>query len=133
MAISRGATAQSFSVLGADLAVKGDISAASDLHIDGTVEGDITCEALVQGETGAITGAISAKSARLSGRIDGSISCNDIVILKSARITGDVRYDTLTIEQGAQVDGRLSPNTSASAVFDKTPAEQALILQAAAE
>ncbi|MEY2943148.1 MAG: hypothetical protein RLY97_1162 [Pseudomonadota bacterium] len=29
-----------------------------------------------------------------------------LVILKSARIHGDVQYETLTIEQGARVDGR---------------------------
>ena len=28
---------------------------------------------------------------------------------KSARIQGDVHYDSLTIEQGAQVDGRFAP------------------------
>ena len=36
-----------FSVLGSDLRIKGDISASADLHIDGTVEGDIACTALV--------------------------------------------------------------------------------------
>ena len=31
-----------------------------------------------------------------------------LVILKSARIMGDVFYDALTIEQGAQVEGRFA-------------------------
>jgi cytoskeletal protein CcmA (bactofilin family) len=131
MAITRSASAQSFSVLGADLAIKGDIAASSDLHIDGKVDGDISCDSLVQGETSTITGAITAKSARLSGRVDGSISCADLVILKSARITGDVHYDSLTIEQGAVVDGRLSPNGAVQPA--RQPAEQVLILQNAAE
>ncbi len=30
-----------FSVLGADTAIKGDLSASADLHVDGKVEGDI--------------------------------------------------------------------------------------------
>ena len=38
-----------FSVLGSDTAIKGDIVASADLHIDGKVEGDIACAALVQG------------------------------------------------------------------------------------
>lgn len=113
MAIARSGSGQSFSVLGSDLAIKGDITASSDLHIDGNVEGDITCESLVQGETSKIAGSISAKNARLSGHIEGSITCGQLVILKSARITGDVHYDALTIEQGAIVDGRLSPYGSA--------------------
>jgi cytoskeletal protein CcmA (bactofilin family) len=100
-----------FSVLGADTAIKGDLSASADLHVDGKVEGDITCAALVQGETSEITGAVTAETARLAGIVRGSITARDLVILKSARITGDVFYDALTIEQGAQVDGRFSPRT----------------------
>ena len=32
------------------------------------------------------------------------------MILKSARIEGDVHYEALTIEQGAQVDGKFAPD-----------------------
>lgn len=101
-------TAATFSVLGADLAVKGDITASADLHIDGHVEGDITCAALVQGEASEIQGAVRAQTARLAGTVRGGIEVGQLVILKSARIHGDVKYDALTIEQGAHIDGRLS-------------------------
>ena len=47
------------------------------------------------------------------------------MILKSARIHGDVHYDALTIEQGAQVDGRFSPN-SAKRATPATPAPEAV-------
>lgn len=101
-----------FSVLGADTAIRGDISASADLHLDGKVEGDITCAALVQGESSHVTGAVTAETARLAGTIKGTITARELVILKSARIEGDVHYDALTIEQGAQVDGRLSPRAA---------------------
>lgn len=98
-----------FSVLGADTAIRGDITASADLHIDGKVEGDITCAALVQGESSEIVGAVTAETARLAGKVRGTITARELVILKSARIEGDVHYDALTIEQGALVDGRLQP------------------------
>lgn len=98
----------SFSVLGADLTITGNIAATSDLHVDGTVDGDIACAALVQGESGVITGAVVAESARLAGRVTGSITARELVILKTARIEGDVNYDALTIEQGALVEGRFA-------------------------
>lgn len=97
-----------FSVLGSDLAIKGDIKASADLHIDGAVEGDISCASLVQGETSVVTGAIKAESARLAGTVNGSITARELVILKTAKINGDVYYDALTIEQGAQVEGRFA-------------------------
>jgi cytoskeletal protein CcmA (bactofilin family) len=99
-----------FSVIGADVVIKGDISATADLHIDGTVEGDIKCASLVQGESSSLSGGVVAESARLAGKVTGSITARELVILKSARIEGDVHYDALTIEQGAQVDGRFAPN-----------------------
>jgi len=94
-----------FSILGRDVAIKGDISASADLHIDGRIEGDIQCAALVQGEESEIVGTIKAESARLSGRLRGSIGARELVVLKSARIEGDVNYESLTIEQGAVVEG----------------------------
>ena len=98
-----------FSVLGSDLTITGDIEASADLHIDGSVEGDIACSALVQGEGSTINGGVTAETARLAGRVTGSITARDLTILKTARIDGDVHYDALTIEQGAQVEGRFAP------------------------
>ena len=101
-------SAPGFSILGADTAIKGDISAASDLHIDGRIEGDIMCASLVQGETSEIIGALKVQNAKLAGIIRGTIDAGELVILRTAQIHGDVHYDALTIEPGAQVDGRLS-------------------------
>lgn len=98
-----------FSVFGADIRITGDVAASADLHVDGRIEGDVTCTALVQGEASEIVGAVKAETARLAGVIRGTISVRDLVVLKSARIHGDVHYDSLTIEQGAQVEGRFAP------------------------
>lgn len=115
-ASSRTMAGATFSVLGADTAIRGDITASADLHVDGKVEGDIACAALVQGESSEITGAVTADTARLAGTVHGTITARELVILKSARIHGDVHYDAVTIEQGAQVEGRFAPRAA-------TPAE----------
>ena len=98
-----------FSVIGPDVTIRGDIEASADLHVDGTVIGDITCASLVQGEGSRIEGQVNAESARLSGAVEGTIEARTLTVLKSAQIKGDVSYDTLTIEQGAAVDGRFAP------------------------
>ncbi|MFM6932904.1 MAG: polymer-forming cytoskeletal protein [Novosphingobium sp.] len=97
-----------FSVFGADVAIKGNVSAKADLHIDGRVDGDISCTSLVQGETSEIVGGVTAETARLAGRVRGSITAGQLVILKTAHIEGDVFYDALTIEQGATVEGKFA-------------------------
>ena len=101
-----------FSVIGSDVTIKGDVTASTELHVDGAIEGDITCASLVQGEASSINGAIKAESARMAGTLTGSITARELVILKSAKIEGDVHYDALTIEQGAQVEGRFAPQGS---------------------
>jgi cytoskeletal protein CcmA (bactofilin family) len=106
---NRNVSGATFSVLGADLTIKGDLTASADLHIDGRVEGDVACANLVQGESSEVVGNITADTARLSGTVHGSIQARELVILRSARIHGDVHYEALTIEQGAQVEGRFAP------------------------
>ena len=103
---------QTFSVLGPDLVINGNLTAKMDLHVDGRVDGDISCAALVQGEGSEVHGTIVAESARVAGRIRGAITASALIIQKSARIEGDVTYGTLTIEEGAQVDGKFTPRVA---------------------
>jgi len=111
-----------FSVIGQDVTIRGDVEASADLHVDGKVVGDLSCASLVQGETGQVEGSIRAENARLSGRVKGTIEVRQLVILKSARIDGDVSYETLTIEQGASVEGRFAPYSAKNA--NKTAQQQ---------
>ena len=121
-----------FSVFGPDVVVTGNVSASVDIHVEGRIEGDITCANLVQGSESLIKGAIVAESARLSGTVEGSIIAHDLTILATARITGDVTYDSLTIEQGSQVDGRFTHRRAGSAgaqrsIANATPAQVEVI------
>lgn len=75
-----------------------------------------------------ITGAVSAQSARLAGTVKGAITARKLVILRSARIEGDVFYDALTIEQGAEVEGRFShrqADATVTPISELTVANQA--------
>ena len=114
-----------FSVIGADVTITGDLKATADLHVDGTIKGDITCASLVQGDGSVIEGAVEAQSARLAGRVKGTITAKELTILASATIEGDVHYDSLTVEQGAAIAGRFAPNQAAGAVPAKASAPQA--------
>lgn len=106
--ISNTMAGPTFSVLGPDIAINGDLRATADLHLDGRIDGDISCAALIQGEGSEVAGMVVAESARVAGRIKGSITAGVLTILKTARIEGDVTYGALTIEEGAQVDGKFS-------------------------
>jgi cytoskeletal protein CcmA (bactofilin family) len=103
-----------FSVIAADVEIVGNLTAKVDLHIDGKVQGDVVCGSIVQGEGSTIMGKVVAESARLSGKVEGSIEATDLVIEASARITGDVLYQNLTIAPGGQVEGKFKHRSSAA-------------------
>ena len=103
-----GAKHTPYSIIGGDVVVTGDIEASIDLHIDGKVEGDIRCAALVQGADSRIKGHVTAKSARIGGHVEGSLSAEEIVVEASARIVGDVTYNMISIAPGGQVAGLFS-------------------------
>jgi cytoskeletal protein CcmA (bactofilin family) len=111
-----------FSIIASDVEITGNLSAKVDLHIDGTVQGDVTCGSLVQGEGSVINGKVVAETARLSGKVDGSIEARDLSIEASARIAGDVIYENLTIAPGGQVEGKfkhrsaVAPNIRAATI-----------------
>lgn len=95
-----------FSFIGPEVVVTGDIETSGQLHIDGTVRGDVRCGSLSQGESGAVHGNIAAAEARLAGLIDGAVEAGALILDASARVTGDVLYDEISIAKGALIDGR---------------------------
>jgi cytoskeletal protein CcmA (bactofilin family) len=103
-----------YSFIGPEVVVTGDIATPGQLHVDGKVVGDVRCGSLSQGESGAIHGNILADDARLAGLIDGAVSAGTLLLEPSARVTGDVLYETLTVSTGAQVDGRFKRRAGAS-------------------
>ena len=120
--MATGARHTTFSIIGSDVVVTGNLSASVDIHVDGRIEGDLTCANLVQGEGSEIRGAVVAESAKLAGLVDGSIEARDLIVHASARITGDVVYDNLTIEPGGQVEGRFTHRRNAGGATAAKPA-----------
>ena len=86
--------------------VKGDIISEGIIHIDGRVEGDITCEELVVGLKGGVSGSVNTKTLHLYGMLQGKASVDKLFIAKSAKLIGDVTHNSIAIEPGAYVDGR---------------------------
>jgi cytoskeletal protein CcmA (bactofilin family) len=128
--MATGARNTTFSIIGADVVITGNVSASVDLHVDGRIEGDLSCANLVQGAESLIKGAIVAESAKLAGTVDGSITARDLTIHATAKITGDVAYENLSIEQGSQIEGRFShrrgAGTQPRAIASPTPAQEVL-------
>lgn len=101
-----GRSSGTFSYIGGEVTVIGDIATQSELHVDGKVLGDIECGALTQGSGGEVRGNIRAAEARLAGLVDGAVEAGTLILEASARVTGDILYESLSVAAGAEVEGR---------------------------
>lgn len=99
--------------------VIGDVISSATLHIDGHVEGDITCDELIIGVRGTVEGSVTAKTLQLYGTLSGKAAAEKIFIAKSAKLLGDATHSSIAIEPGAYIDGRCMR------VGDPIPAEAA--------
>ena len=61
---------------------------------------------IIIGEQGRVTGTVAAERVIVRGQISGVIRAMTVALQSSARMEGDIHHMSLTIEQGAQFDGR---------------------------
>ncbi|MEO0412650.1 MAG: polymer-forming cytoskeletal protein [Pseudomonadota bacterium] len=93
------------SIIGSDVEIVGNISTNGEIQLDGTVEGDVRASAITLGEHGALNGTLTADRVIVRGTLDGSINGRVVELNKTAKVSGDVKHETLSIEAGARVDG----------------------------
>ncbi|MHA1114451.1 MAG: bactofilin family protein [Alphaproteobacteria bacterium] len=93
------------SIMGAGLRIVGDLRCEADMQIDGVVEGNVTSESLTVGENGIVQGKVVAQRLHVAGTVTGEIRASEVLLAKTARVTGDVLHHSLAIEPGARLDG----------------------------
>lgn len=109
------------SFIGPEVLVSGDLATDAQLHIDGRIDGNVRCQQLVQGEAGIIAGNIHAEEARLAGTVEGQVNVRTLFVEASARIMGDIAYETISIDAGAQLEGRLARRAALDETLIVTP------------
>lgn len=100
-------------ILAHDTCVRGDVTFAGGLRIDGRVEGNVFGKTddrglLVLSEKGVIVGTVKVHDAVINGRVEGDLEVEHFLELQDgARITGNITYRNLKLDCGAAVDGKL--------------------------
>jgi cytoskeletal protein CcmA (bactofilin family) len=100
-------------LIGAGTRIEGNVSFSGGLRIDGEVRGNIVAEdgkpgTLVVSEQARVEGEIRVPHIVINGVVVGPIHSAEYVELQAkANVTGDVHYNTLEMQLGAVVQGRL--------------------------
>lgn len=90
--------------------IKGELHGTEDLFVDGNVDGKITLgnATLTVGPNATVKAEISARDLVVRGRVEGKLTANEkIQIWNTARVAGDMKADRISIEEGAELHGKL--------------------------
>ena len=93
------------SIVSESTKIVGNIISDGIIHIDGNVEGDVSCDELVIGIKGSVSGSVTTGSLQLYGTLKGKAFVDNLFIAKSAKLIGDAVHKTIAIEPGAYIDG----------------------------
>jgi cytoskeletal protein CcmA (bactofilin family) len=96
------------SVIGPELRIVGNLHCTGSIQVEGTVEGQITGQAVNIIEGAQVSGPIHADTVRVSGSINGQIEGNSVILTSTANVKGSIAHKTLSIEAGAQIEGQCS-------------------------
>ena len=72
------------SIISVNTKVIGNISSKGIIHIDGKVEGDVTCEELIIGVKGSIIGSVVSNNLQIYGVLQGKAKVDSLFIAKTA-------------------------------------------------
>ncbi len=86
--------------------MRGNITAAGTIKLDGWLEGDIVCSRLEIGQDGYLLGRATAKEVYVHGQIVGTVAANGVHLMPGAFVEGDVMHGTLAVEPGATLSGK---------------------------
>lgn len=108
--MDNSAQPESISRIAKSTRVTADIQSKTDIHISGTVDGNIkTDRKLILSESGRITGSVVAKNVILSGKFTGELrALKSIYLHKTAVVDGFLFSKAITVDENANLIGIVS-------------------------
>jgi cytoskeletal protein CcmA (bactofilin family) len=100
--------------IGKTLIIKGEVSGAEALFIDGRVEGSLSFpdNRVTIGRNGNVAASVHAKELVIMGKVEGNVECADRLDIRSeGSLTGDVITQRISVEEGAIMKGGIEVRT----------------------
>lgn len=111
------------SVIAPDLIIMGNIVSDGSIENSGKIQGNIKCQNFNLRSTGLVKGDIIAEQVRICGEFHGTIKAKNVIIAETGKIVGNIFYESLSISDGAYIDGQFRctvEGTNAIAYTDST-------------
>lgn len=95
--------------IGEEIQVRGNISGAGDLVVEGRVEGNVSLEDhMIVERSGIVVADVESKELTINGQMSGNVEASGrVAMAASATVTGDIRAPRVIIEDGARFRGSI--------------------------
>jgi cytoskeletal protein CcmA (bactofilin family) len=105
------------SIIAPGMSVEGDCASDGTIRVEGRVQGTVRAEkAVVVGKDGVVDGHVVTQDAVISGRVTGTVTAESrLEVQATAHIEGEVRARRMQLEEGAQLNGRITMGENAAA------------------
>lgn len=103
----RRKTAGRPTTIASEVIIEGHLVTNGEIQIDGTINGDVRARVCIVDANGVIHGEVYAEEVLVRGRVIGPIRGIHVHILAGGHVEGDVINETLSVENGAYIDGKI--------------------------
>jgi cytoskeletal protein CcmA (bactofilin family) len=111
----------SISTISEDLTITGNVESKGELHLNGRVQGDVRCVALVMGENAQLEGNVLAEDVMILGQLIGSVRALKVMLQSTAHVEGNLVHKTLAVEHGTHFEGDSRPSENPLASNPEVP------------
>lgn len=114
-------------IVGSDITFIGDLAAGGNVRYEGNLKGNINLSGnIIVGRNALISGNINAKNVHIIGTVEGIVTCEQLKILSTGKLTGDVYVDNIIIDEGAIFIGgcKIKSNSSETQISEAMKAAE---------
>jgi len=94
------------SIIAKDMNILGNLISDGNIDFNGNIQGNIRCHTLTVRPDANIIGDVTAENVLVYGKVKGLIRVKNAEFYASCHVDGVIMHETLTIEDGAFVDGK---------------------------
>ncbi len=94
--------------------IQGNIEFTGSFFLEGKVNGNMSCKnfentSLIVAPRGEVNGNITSKKVVIAGIVYGDIKANFLELQDTARVFGNIFYDSIKINPSVEVNGKFIP------------------------
>ena len=106
-------------IIGNGVKLKGEITDADEVQIDGNADVTVSTDNLIVGSTGNLKGTIQTDNADVWGNADGDLKISGtLTIQEQGSVSGSVEYQSLQIKLGGKIKGDIKASEKVKKITD---------------